>query len=432
MTPPPIEITSALLSEWLDALSRFSAEGPGVTRLAFDEHWCQAHRWLAARAADLGLAATADAAGNLFFHDPALVPAAPGSPVILVGSHLDSVASGGRFDGAYGVLSGLLVAAELRGRGTLPVVGLATCEEEESRFHGNLLGARSLLGLASAAELDALLDSDGVSWRRALESARLRGCATALAPGASPFTATFRAAMMIEPHIEQGPVLETERLGLGVVDRVAGYRRLRAILSGEARHSGTTPMPARRDALAAAAEMILAAETLAMENGPPALATAGSVRARPGLFNVVPGACELWLEVRHVELDGLARLLSELERRCKAIAARRGVGFAIEQVSSQAPAPLSPDLAAAAERLAEEQGIAHRRMASGAAHDAMVFARAGVPSLLVFVPSRRGISHSPEEFTDAGALWTGYHFVRDLAARLAAGGGTGVLRPVGP
>ena len=191
-------------------------------------------------------------------------------------------------------------------------------------------------------------------------------------------------------------------------------------------------MPARRDALAAAAEMILAAETLAMENGPPALATAGSVRARPGLFNVVPGACELWLEVRHVELDGLARLLSELERRCKAIAARRGVGFAIEQVSSQAPAPLSPDLAAAAERLAEEQGIAHRRMASGAAHDAMVFARAGVPSLLVFVPSRRGISHSFEEFTDAGALWTGYHFVRDLAARLAAGGGTGVLRPVGP
>ena len=240
-----VEITERTLAETLDGLARFTGEGPGVTRLAYDAAWRDAHRWLRERAASLGLAATADAAGNLFFHDPALKPGA-----------------GGRFDGAYGAVSGMLIAAELRGVGKLPIVGFITCEEEESRFRAHLMGARSVLGKVRAAELDAVVDVAGVSWRAALDDARAAGCAAPLAAGDAPFRPPFRPAVMLELHIEQGPVLEREGGALGIVEHIAGYRRLIARLSGEARHSGTTPMRERRDALVAAGEIILATDAL--------------------------------------------------------------------------------------------------------------------------------------------------------------------------
>src|SRR5437773_1363534 len=322
-----VEITERTLAETLDGLARFTGEGPGVTRLAYDAAWRDAHRWLRERAASLGLAATADAAGNLFFHDPALKPGADAPHALFVGSHLDSVVNGGRFDGAYGALSGMLIAAELR------------------------------------------------------------------------------------------------RVGqLGIVEHIAGYRRLIARLSGEARHSGTTPMRERRDALVAAAEVILATVALARELDAPAVATAGNVRTYPGLFNVVPGECELWLEVRHPGAAALDTMALELARRCRAIAAQRGIEVEIERVSGEEPTPLSPALASEATKLAAELGLSHRRMTSGAGHDAMEFARAGVPTLMVFVPSRGGISHSPEEFTAPDALFLGYRFTRELARRLAERG----------
>jgi len=417
-----VEITERTLAETLDGLARFTGVGPGVTRLAYDAAWRDAHRWLRERAASLGLAATADAAGNLFFHDPALKPGADAPHALFVGSHLDSVVNGGRFDGAYGALSGMLIAAELRGVGKLPIVGFVTCEEEESRFRAHLMGARSVLGKVRAAELDAVVDVAGVSWRAALEDAWAAGCAAPLAAGDAPFRPPFRPATMLELHIEQGPVLEREGGALGIVEHIAGYRRLIARLSGEARHSGTTPMRERRDALVAAAEVILATDALARELDAPAVATAGNVRTYPGLFNVVPGECELWLEVRHPGAAALDTMALELARRCRAIAAQRGIEVEIERVSGEEPTPLSPALASEATKLAAELGLSHRRMTSGAGHDAMEFARAGVPTLMLFVPSRGGISHSPEEFTAPDALFLGYRFTRELARRLAERG----------
>ncbi|HEY2954777.1 MAG TPA: Zn-dependent hydrolase [Candidatus Eisenbacteria bacterium] len=411
------EVSERTLADTLDALARFTAAGPGVTRLAYDAAWQSAHRWLRERAASLGLASTFDAAGNLYFHDPAVKPGA--QPAVFVGSHLDSVVHGGRFDGAYGTVTGLLVAAELRGAGRRPVVGFVTCEEEESRFRAHLMGARTVLGSVRAEELDAVVDAAGVSWRAALAEARAAGCAAPLAEGGAPFEPPFRPAVLIEPHIEQGPVLEREHKALGIVEHVAGYRRLVGRLRGEARHSGTTPMRMRRDALAAAAEMIGAAEALARELDDPAVATAGNVQPAPGLFNVVPGECDLWLEVRHPGAAALDTMEQELKRRCREIAGRRGVTVELEQASREEPTPLSSALVSEAMKLAGELGLSHRRMTSGAAHDAMEFARAGVPSLLVFVPSRGGISHSPDEFSAPEALFTGYRFVRELARRQA-------------
>jgi allantoate deiminase len=419
---PAREVSARTLADALDSLASFSAAGPGVTRLAYDRAWLDAHRWLRERAAALDLTATPDAAGNLFFHDAAVVPGPSSPPALLVGSHLDSVVGGGRFDGAYGALAGLLIAAELRGSGRIPVVGFVTCEEEGSRFSAHMVGARSLLGSARAAELDEVKDATGTTWREALETARAAGAAAPLAPGERPFAPPFRAALMLELHIEQGPVLEREGLALGIVEQVAGYRRLEARVTGEARHSGTTPQAMRKDALAGSAEMILAAESLARERGEPAVATAGNAVPAPGLFNVVPGECELWLEVRHVDAAGLAALEADLRRRCAEVATRRGLAVAFEEASRQDPTPLSPVLASRAEALARELGLPYRRMASGAAHDAMEFARAGVPALMTFVPSRGGISHAPDEFTAPAALFEGYRFTRELARRLSAAG----------
>ncbi len=422
MPSKPPELSAATLTKYLDALAAIGGSGAGVTRLAYDEAWCRAHQWLAARARELGLAATPDGAGNLCFHDPALRLRDPSRPVLLVGSHFDSVVHGGRFDGAYGAIAGLLLAARPREAGGIPVVGFATCEEEESRFQAGLMGARSLLGQVAAEELDRVTDAGGVSWRAALEGVRAKGCAAPLAAGARPFEPLFRAALMLELHIEQGPVLEAERLAVGLVDHIAGYRRLRLTIGGEARHSGTTPMALRRDALAAAAEMILATEAEARAAGEPAVATAGFVRASPGLANVVPGSCELWLETRHVEAGVLERLDQALRRRCLEIVAARRVTLEIEERSRMEPTALSAALVEGAERLARELGIPHRRMASGAAHDTMVFARAGVPAMMLFVPSRGGVSHSPDEFTDPEALAAGCRFAAALIERLARAG----------
>ena len=422
MPSPPPELSARTLSEYIDALAAISAPGAGVTRLAYDEAWCRAHQWLAARARELGLAATPDGAGNLFFHDPALRLRNTGRPVLLVGSHIDSVVNGGKYDGAYGAIAGLLLAAQPREAGGMPAVGFATCEEEESRFQAGLMGARSMLGQVGAEELDRVIDERGVSWRAALEGARAKGCAAPLAAGTRPFEPLFRAAIMLELHIEQGPVLEAEQLALGLVEHIAGYRRRRLTIVGQARHSGTTPMMLRKDALAAAAEMILATETEGRAAGEPAVATAGYVRAVPGLANVVPGSCELWLETRHVDAAALDRLDVALRRRCVDIVAQRGVTLEIEERSSMEPTALSAEMVASAEQLARELKIPHRRMASGAAHDTMVFARAGVPAMMLFVPSRGGVSHSPEEFTDPEALAAGCRFAAALIQRLVRPG----------
>jgi allantoate deiminase len=405
----------------LERLATFGADGIGVTRVAYDDAWCEAHRWLSAEAGSLGLSATADWAGNLFLHDRAL-EAGPGSstrPVIVIGSHLDSVVRGGRYDGAYGTIAGLLVAASNLGNPGLPVVGFVTGEEEDSRFQGGMMGSRSLLGRVADAELDAVVDPQGVTWRQALAVARERGCAAPIPASGTATPPPFRPVVALELHIEQGPILESQRLGLGIVERIAGIRRWIARIEGEARHSGTTPMVVRRDTLAAAAEMILATERIGREAGEPAVATSGYVRPEPGLFNVVPGACELWLEMRHDDREALERLHTGIGEACREIARRRGLQLALEAGAAIEPTRLSSALAETAVRLAVELKIPHRRMPSGAAHDTMVFAQAGIPSLLVFVPSRAGVSHSPDEFTEEPDLLRGVRFMDALCRHLA-------------
>jgi allantoate deiminase len=411
------EVTADTLTHLLEALSRFSEGGPGITRLVYGPAWCQAHRWLADEARRLGLEATADAAGNLYFHPSDVIPGS-GREVLLIGSHVDTVVNGGALDGAYGVVVGLLIAAELAGRAKIPVVGFVTCEEDEARFGAQMIGARTMLGRARVDELDRVKDADGVTWRAALQNASLQGCAGPPEPGDLIVTPRFRAGMVFEAHIEQGPVLEAAGLSVGIVNHIAGFTRLRVVVTGQARHAGTTPMGLRHDALAAVAEMILAAETLAIASDEATRITAGNARPSPGLYNVVPGACEAWFEVRHAEPATLDALAAELDRHFREIARRRGVKVTIDSPSHLAPTPLSGALVKLATSLAKEMGLKHMLMPSGAGHDTMVFAQAGIPGLMVFVPSKGGISHSPDEFTTPEQLWDGYRLTREVARRL--------------
>jgi len=410
------DLSARAIAQLVEALARYSAPGAGVTRFVYDDAWCEAQRWLVVQAKARGLEATRDRAGNLYLHDASVKP---GARVILSGSHLDTVRNGGTLDGPYGALAGLLLAAELRGATDPPVVGLVTCEEEGSRFPGAFLGSRSMVGKLAAGEPDSAHDSDGVKWSAALAGAATKGCAVAGGLDGKP-TAPFEIAAFLELHIEQGPVLETEKLAIGIVDRIAGFRRLRATLTGEARHAGTTPMRMRHDALAAAAEIALAAERAALDMGDPAVATAGAANAQPGLFNVVAGSCELRLDVRHVEASSLERLAGGIESAARPIAERRGVGLQLETVSHQDPIAMAAEFVEVASGLAAERGVPSRRMASGAGHDAMILAAAGIPSLMLFVPSRAGISHSPDEFTEPEQLAAGVQFANALLPNLAA------------
>ena len=415
MIPDAVDRSARMVAQLVEDLARFTAPGPGVTRFAFDEAWCEAQKWMAHQAEARGLAVTRDRAGNLFLHDPRVVAA----PVFLTGSHLDTVREGGPLDGAYGALAGMLLAASMRGETRPPVVGLVTCEEEGSRFSGGFLGARSLVGRVAAGEPDTARDEDGISWSAALREAAALGLA---APGGvgPESTTPFPIAGFLELHIEQGSVLENEKLELGIVDRIAGLRHVRATYTGEARHAGTTPMRLRHDALAAGAELALAAERIAREHGEPAVATAGAVIGSPGLYNVIAGTCETRLDMRHVGGGSLARLVDAIEGAAHEIATRRGVSLAWEVVSSQDPIPMDERFVTAARQLAAERGVSHRVMASGAGHDAMVFAGAGIPSLMLFVPSRGGVSHHPDELTTPKQLAGGIEFARELLPKLTA------------
>ena len=406
------------LDESLQTLGGFSQGSPGVTRLLYGDAWSEAHLWLAGYARELGLSATADAIGNLLFHDPSVLPGDLRRSVLMVGSHLDTVSGDGLLDGAYGVLAALQVAAELRDRQALPVVAFASCAGEECRFGQCNPGAQGLLGLVRREELDLARDREGVTWARALEQARARGCAAPLVEGFHPCPALFHPALMLELHVEQGPQLESEGLDLGIVEQVAGCRRMRITLTGEARYAGTTPMALRRDALAAGAEMVLVAEHLARKAGAPAVATAGFLRAEPGSYNTVPGSCVLGIEVRHAQRPKLVELTAAIGQQCRKLAEERGIEVVLEEGPGLEPVALSAALAEAATNLAKRLKIPHQRMASGAAHDAMVFARNGVPSLLLFVPSRHGVSQSPEEFTSPDQLATGLRFLREFVAWL--------------
>ena len=329
-----------------------------------------------------------DAAGNLLARWD--VGQGPG---VLVGSHLDSVPRGGRFDGALGVLAGLHAVRLLRSWGVTPrrpIWIVAFMDEEATRFNTALYGSRAFCG-EDMTGLGARRDGDGVSLAEAMagwgrDPDGLGGAHRVSGVGE-----------YLELHIEQGPRLEAAGTQIGVVTSIVGLVGYRARVSGEVNHAGTTPMPARRDALAGAARMVLAAREAARERVG-ATANVGVIEVRPASSNVIPGVCDFTIDLRAptaVAVDGLdAACRSALS----AIAADEALDLELSEAYRVPPAPMADALVDLVEGAARLEEASTARMASGAGHDAMVLA-GRVPTGMIFVPSRGGVSHSPEEYT---------------------------------
>jgi allantoate deiminase len=372
----------------LETAARFGGAGTGVTRYAWSPELHAVSEWLVDRLRELGLDASFDAAGNVFGRWEA-----GQGPAVMVGSHLDTVPNGGRYDGALGVLAALDAIRSLRGKGIEPSrpIWLASfMDEEGSRFKTGLLGSRAFVG-EDLSGLDVRVGADGVSLRDAMAALGFDFDRIGDA------RAVDRIGAYLELHIEQGPRLERAGVDVGVVTAIVGLVSYRARFTGEANHAGTTPMDSRRDALAGAARAVLALRDEAHARDD-MTANVGIISVEPGGFNVVPAVCEFTIDVRSPSAEGFARVQRFVSEQIERIASEERLAFELEETHRLEPSTMDATLVDTLERAAELEGATSMRLVSGAGHDAMTLAR-HVPAAMLFVPSRGGISHSPDEWT---------------------------------
>ena len=397
-TLPSAAVLGARAFAALQGLARFTDEPGKLTRLYLSPAHRQAAEWVKGAMDVAGLEAVIDAAGSV---QGRRLGARRDLPSVMIGSHIDTVKDGGRYDGNLGVVAGILTAQALRDAGvvlpfTLEVIAFG--DEENVRFPTHLSTSQALAGTYDRAWLETR-DEDGVSLRDALIA--FRGNPDGIAALARP---AGSIAAYLELHIEQGPVLEAEGEAVGIVTAINAQNRGRVRVTGVAGHAGTVPMALRRDALTAAAEMALEVEAVAASHQN-AVATIGTFRPEPGATNVVPGAVEFSLDFRSPANDTVAAMRVEIERRLNAIAARRGVEVAMTIYARSDAVPMDPELqeAFAAGIARTGANLSARRLPSGAGHDAMTMA-AIAPSAMIFVRNEKGISHSPlETMTEADA-----------------------------
>jgi allantoate deiminase len=373
----------------LDALAEFT-ETPGrLTRLYLTpEHKAaalQVRVWME----EAGMSARMDAVGNIVGRYEG---EQPNAPALLVGSHIDTVRDAGKYDGNLGVLAAIQAVAELHARRVrLPcaIEVLAFGDEEGVRFPVTLTGSRTVAGVLDAAALDAE-DADRVSVREALQRF---GCN----PFEIPDVPRRKEDVLgyVELHIEQGPVLEAEDLPVGVVTAIAGASRFTVDVAGVAGHAGTVPMGLRKDALAAAAEMVLAVERAGRET-PDLVATVGRIEALPGAVNVIPAGAKFTIDVRSPSDAVRDGAVAGLREKLSGIAGHRGVAVRLERTYDEAAATCAPWLVEQLEAAVTRCGIRPLRLPSGAGHDGLAMA-ALCPIGMLFVRCEGGISHNPAE-----------------------------------
>lgn len=395
MQPAALELGSDLASVAASVARRLRQLGDigrdpdsGWSRIAFTGPERDAHNLFKEWATELGFGTREDAIGNSYGSRPG------DGPVLMTGSHLDTVPSGGNFDGAAGVVAAVEAAALLRSeplRHPLTVVCFSC--EEGARFAAPCVGSRAITGGLDRAGLEALRDSAGVSAFAAAQVAGLRPeriDSEIWEPGS--------VAAYLELHIEQGRVLQEAGRRIGIVDTIAGSTRVEIGLSGRSDHSGTTPMPMRQDALVGAAEVIAGAEQVAARTRT-AVATVGRLQVSPNVVTTVPGDVRFTLDVRDVDPLRQREVAEEVLRQAGRIAAKRRLGVSLRLLHDQSPFVLPFWVREQLAGAAEESGIAYRVMPSGAGHDAG-YVSLVAPAGMIFVPSRDGISHSVAEWSE--------------------------------
>ncbi len=385
--------------------------GPrGRTRLALDDADRQARDLLAAWMRKLDLEVRVDAIGNIF----GVLPAAPGGEELaplMLGSHIDTVGNAGPLDGVYGVLAGLTVLHAFRAAGVLPprpLIAAAFTNEEGVRYQPDMMGS---LVYAGGYPLEKALDTRGIDGSRLGDELERIGYAGTFPPGhVTPFA-------YLELHVEQGPTLDHDKVQIGAVTGVQGISWREVTVEGAANHAGTTPTALRHDAGLAAARANLFLRELAARSG--ALATVGSVHFEPGLINVIPSKAVFTVDVRDPDADRLAAVNAEFAAYLLRLEREEDVRISMRTLVDFAPVTFAPGVIDRVEAAAERLGFSRRRMVSGAGHDAQMMARI-CPTGMIFVPSRAGLSHCPQEFTGPEDLKRGVQVLLETVLDLLA------------
>ncbi len=393
-------------------LAELTSDGDGAQRVAWTDTWESAREWMRRGLARTGAREEIDEAGNQWF------TLGEGDRPLLIGGHLDSVPNGGWLDGSLNVVAGMEVLRRIAEEGTPPVpVRLVNwADEEGARFGRSLFGSSAAAGSMSDQEaLRELKDRDGIALPEAL-----REHGVELDRAIEARSQLEGAGAYLELHIEQGPVLESMNLPLGVVLGTFGVERSRITWRGQAAHAGSTPMDSRRDALAGAAKLALELRKIAADAGGGAVCTSGGVVCRPGIVTSVVETAEQLLDQRHLDAATLASMLAAAEAACGRFAEEENLEVEWERIWKIEPIPFDETLIGFAdEAILEIAGTSHR-LPSGPLHDAAEVSRAGVPTVMLFVQSLRGLSHTKLEDTTPAHLELSVRALDRLASKTLA------------
>jgi ureidoglycolate amidohydrolase len=402
-----------LLAE-IEALACISeAEAPVVTRVVFTAKDLEARDWLLSRCADAGLATRVDAIGNMFAR---WVGRDPQAPAVGTGSHIDAIPNAGKYDGVVGVLGGLEAIRALQRSGFRPkrsIELLVFTSEEPTRFGIGCLGSRLLSGTLSPDAASKLTDADGQSAEQVRRNA---GFARELRDVKLPRD-YYQA--FVELHIEQGPLLEQQTIPLGIVTRIAAPASLRMLVEGAGGHAGGVLMPQRRDALCAAAEVILAIENAARASGAiDTVATVGVCEVFPGAVNSIPSRVRMTVDIRDTNLARRDNVMHAIDDTIRRVAEARQVSIQSELVNADAPANCAASVVEALADACREHGWPFLSMVSRAYHDSLFMSRIA-PTGMLFIPCRGGVSHRPDEYAAPEDIARGTLVLAEALAKLS-------------
>ena len=384
-----------------EAMAQLTAPGEGINRLAFTDADWAGRQYIIDRMTDAGLFVEIDDFGNVIGYK---LGKKPDLPVVMVGSHTDSVPNGGNYDGVVGVLSAIEVIRSMIDDGyehdhTIAVVSFMC--EESGRFGNATLGSKAMRGELTLQDLHRLVDKQGISLYEALKGRNLNP------DGIETMAYKRPVKSFTEIHIEQGKVLEHEQKTIGIVTGIAAPERFYVTIRGNADHSGATPMNLRHDALCGASKIILGIEEIAsMQEEPPVVGTVGVVEVRPGAMNVIPGAVKLGVDIRSISKVARNSVVTLVKEFIDITAEKRGLSYTIETIAQDHPVEMHPAMIREIEEAVKSVGVEYMTIPSGAGHDAMHWAEV-VPTGMIFIPCRDGISHNPAEFAEMDDIVTG-------------------------
>jgi len=396
-----------------EAMAQLTAPGEGINRLAFTDADWAGRQYIIDRMTDAGLSVEIDDFGNVIGYK---IGKKPDLPAVMVGSHTDSVPNGGNYDGVVGVLSAIEVIRSMIDDGyehdhTIAVVSFMC--EESGRFGNATLGSKAMRGELTLQDLHHLVDKQGISLYEALKGRNLNP------DGIETMAYKRPVKSFTEIHIEQGKVLEHEQKTIGIVTGIAAPERFYVTIRGNADHSGATPMNLRHDALCGASKIILGIEEIAsMQEEPPVVGTVGVVEVTPGAMNVIPGAVKLGVDIRSISKAARNSVVTLVKEFIDITAEKRGLSYTIETIAQDHPVEMHPAMIREIEEAVKSVGVEYMTIPSGAGHDAMHWAEV-VPTGMIFIPCRDGISHNPAEFTEMDDIVTGAEVLDKVLRKLS-------------